>query len=88
MGKTKLKYYLVTAYRWGEREAHSYFVGMYDKKHRAIKNAEAEADLRGGKYSCLVEEISMNTDTSLKVSSKCKSIYLAKGRILNGTNLI
>jgi len=49
-------YYIVTAYRWGERSNHSYFVGLFDKKHAAIKSAKKEEDYRGGKYKCRVIE--------------------------------
>lgn len=43
--------YVVTAYRWGMRDAHSYVVGCFD----TLKDAKASAKLhimwRGGKYS-------------------------------------
>lgn len=48
--------YTVHAYRWGDRENHSYTVGVYSKKHAAMKAAEAERDWRGGKYECEVLE--------------------------------
>ncbi len=48
--------YTVHAYRWGDREMHSYPVGVYSKKHAALKAAEAEEDYRGGKYECEVLE--------------------------------
>ena len=50
------KIYTVHAYRWGDRERHSYSVGVYSKKHAALKAAEAEAEWRGGKYECEVIE--------------------------------
>ena len=52
----KNKFYIVIAYRWGARENHSYFVGLFDKKHAALKCAEKENDHRGGKYECEVIE--------------------------------
>ena len=48
--------YTVHAYRWGDRECHSYSVGVYRKKHAALKAADKEADYRGGKYECEVLE--------------------------------
>ena len=48
--------YTVHACRWGDREKHSYIVGVYTKKHRALKAAENEEEWRGGKYSCEVRE--------------------------------
>jgi hypothetical protein len=34
-------------YRWGNREAHSYVLGVYTKKALAIKNADEERMSRG-----------------------------------------
>jgi len=49
--------YTVHAYRWGEQDNHSYIVGVYPKKHAALKAAEAEEAYRGGnKYACEVLE--------------------------------
>ena len=52
----KRNIYTVHAYRWGDRELHSYSVGVYSKKHSALKAAEDEAEWRGGKYECEVIE--------------------------------
>ncbi len=46
--------YVVTAYRWGQRNAHSYVVGAFTNKTAAIECAEAHVDYRGGKYGCEV----------------------------------
>lgn len=51
--------YTVQACRWGDRERHSYIVGVYPKKAAAIKAAEVEEEYRGGKYSCEVMEWSL-----------------------------
>lgn len=48
--------YTVHAYRWGDRELHSYIVGVYAKKHAAIKAADHETEYRGGKYECEIIE--------------------------------
>lgn len=42
--------YSVTMYRFGERKNDSYILGVYDKKHQAIKECEAEEEYRGQKY--------------------------------------
>lgn len=52
----KNKIYIVTAYKWGDREAHSYNLGVFNKKHKAQQVAESHAVYRGGKYACVVEE--------------------------------
>lgn len=48
--------YSVHAYRFGDRELRSYPVGVFPKKHAAIKAAEDEETYRGGKYGCEVTE--------------------------------
>ena len=48
--------YTVNAYRYGDREAHSYSVGVFSKKSRALKEATIEEEWRGGKYVCEVLE--------------------------------
>lgn len=52
--------YVVTAYRYGNREKHSYVIGAFSKKAAAIKAAESHTDYRGGKYSCHVEELTLD----------------------------
>lgn len=52
--------YTVHAYRWGNRENHSYLVGVYSKKEKALKAAYIEEDFRGGKYKCEVLEWIIN----------------------------
>jgi len=59
--------YIVEALRWGDRELHSYIVGVYSKIEYAEEAAEAEADWRGGKYECVV------TECELDVQQKCLS---------------
>jgi hypothetical protein len=50
-----MKIYIVTAYRWGDRECHSYIVGAFLDKKIAIDAAEKEEEYRGGnKYKCQV----------------------------------
>jgi hypothetical protein len=53
--------YTVHAYRWGDREGHSYGVGVYSNKHYALEAAKIEMDYRGGKYDCEVLEWTLNS---------------------------
>jgi len=53
--------YIVTAYRWGNKEAHSYVVGAFDVKEVAVNQANYEKEYRGGKYECEVICIGLNT---------------------------
>ena len=48
--------YIVHAYRWGDRECHSYSVGVCTEKEQALALAEHEEDYQGGKYKCEVLE--------------------------------
>lgn len=52
--------FVCTAYRWGEREKHSYVVGVFDELERAVEAAIAEREWRGGKYECEVISMSLN----------------------------
>lgn len=46
--------YVVTAYRWGLRDAHSYVVGAYPTLDAAMQVARDHVEYRGGKYGCEV----------------------------------
>lgn len=48
--------YVVTAYRWGLRDAHSYVVGAYRDREEAVRVAREHVNFRGGKYGCEVVE--------------------------------
>lgn len=48
--------YVVIAYRWGDSSRHSYTVGAFSDKEKAIKCADFETEYRGLKYECTVEE--------------------------------
>lgn len=52
--------FTVAAYRFGDREKHSYILGVYEKKHAALKAAENESADRGNKYQCEVLEFQLN----------------------------
>jgi len=56
----KNKYYVVTMYRWGNRENHSYVIGVFSTKTRAIKAGATEECWRGNKY--IPEVIEFNLD--------------------------
>ena len=48
--------YTVVMHRWGERENHSYVLGVFLKKHEAIAARDNEREWRGGKYDGEVQE--------------------------------
>ena len=60
-----MKVYSVIAYRWGNRDGHSYIVGVYEHKSTATAIATCEEYDRGNKYECEVLEHDLNdTDNS------------------------
>lgn len=48
--------YTIHAYRYGDRELHSYSVGVSSKRAKALTMADEEKTQRGGKYECEVIE--------------------------------
>lgn len=54
--------FVVTAYRWGLRDAHSYVVGAYPTWQMAMSAANAHIEYRGGKYGVEVTECSGQED--------------------------
>ncbi len=58
----KEKVYVVHAYRYGDRERHSYTVGAFLTPEQAKHAAELETDYRGGKYSCEILAFFLNSD--------------------------
>lgn len=55
-----MKLYVVESLRWGDRESHSYVVGAYTSKELAEEAAQIEKDWRGGKYTCVINEVVEN----------------------------
>lgn len=51
--------YVVSAYRWGLRDCHSYVVGAREREDDARALADAHVEYRGGKYGCEVVECDM-----------------------------
>lgn len=67
---SKKEIYVTTMYRWGDYECHSYFLGVYNKKHMAIEEGKKEQEWRGGKYSPEVVETLMNETKQRKIILK------------------
>ena len=59
--------FVVTAYRWGDKECHSYVVGAFDNLELSVEAAIAENSFRGGKYEC--EVVSMNLNDARKYNN-------------------
>jgi hypothetical protein len=58
-----MEIYVVTMYRKGDRERHSYVLGAYTDGDRAVIEAEKEYMWRDGKYK--PEVLRLETDISL-----------------------
>ena len=58
--------YVVTAYRFGYRESHSYVVGAFDNEEESLKQAKLEREWRGGKYECEVRSMELNESLKYK----------------------
>jgi hypothetical protein len=58
--------YIVTAYRYGDTERHSYPVGVYSTVGGAIGAATDEEYSRGGKYSCHIVEAELDRGRSAR----------------------
>jgi hypothetical protein len=49
--------FVVTAYRFGDDESHSYVVGAFSTRVQAKLHSEVEESWRGGKYLCRITEL-------------------------------
>ena len=68
------KVYTAHAYRFGDREKHSYIVGVYSLPEKALKEAELEEFNREGKYTC--EVIELEIDSRIDEDPGCKFNYI------------
>lgn len=66
--------YTVQAYKFGHRDGSSYIVGVYAKKHAALKASEAEEIYRGNKYICEVCESELNISNRDKQPKVIKAL--------------
>jgi hypothetical protein len=56
--------FVVNAYKFGDRENHSYTVGVFDDYEKSKECAESHTTYRGGKYGCVVEKTILNSFTN------------------------
>jgi len=70
--------FTVIAYRFGELDRTSYFVGVYDDIARAYRAAIAEEYWRGGKYECVVHESELN-ESDIEKEEWCAEQCLPDG---------
>jgi hypothetical protein len=56
--------YVVTMYRWGNAENHSYVLGAYDSKEQALVESHQEEMNRGGKYEARIFSGPINVNSN------------------------
>ena len=68
-----MKYiYVVTMYRWGDREKHSYVLGVFNDLSIAEDERITEEDNRGGKYGGQILRMRMNNIKLKKLINRKK----------------
>ena len=67
--------YVVTMYRWGDRDNHSYVVGAYTTEEKATEAGLQEEQCRGGKYAH--EIVSCRIDQLWDMDNRPQIIYAA-----------
>lgn len=69
--------YVVTMYRFGDREKHSYVLGVYSTEEKANKAGMEEELHRGGKYKqeCLGLKIDDANEKYFKVITPLEKSY-------------
>jgi|GEM_PF-5744102 len=69
--------YVVVAHRYGNKELHSYIVGVFSSPEDALKAAVREEEFRGGKYICSVLEIEKEKHISMKGWETIKDVSVS-----------
>jgi hypothetical protein len=54
------KIYIVTMYRWGNKENHSYVIGAFTDSKEAVKAGISHSQYRDGKYDPEIIEVDLN----------------------------
>jgi hypothetical protein len=54
------KVYVVTMYKCGDRNNHSYLLGVFTKKNHALEMADEHEEYRGNKYDAEIIEVTVD----------------------------
>lgn len=57
-----MKVWVVEMLRWGDRELHSYVIGVYSSQKEAEEAGKEEREYRGGKYEPEINEFVIEED--------------------------
>ena len=68
--------FVVTMYRWGDPEQHSYVIGAFTSRLRAEYAIKDEREYRGGKYEGSIRELVLDEmyDREADIESAAESI--------------
>jgi len=66
----EMKVYVVVMYRWGDRQKHSYVLGVWTRREAALKSADDEEVYRGGKYEAEVLRFPLNSRDGWRIVKK------------------
>lgn len=70
--------YIVTMYRFGHRQGHSYVLVVTQNKDTAIAHANSEEHDRGGKYAAEIVGYKLDDPENWQVIKKLDSFYKDK----------
>ncbi|MFW5847436.1 MAG: hypothetical protein ACOCVF_00760 [bacterium] len=74
--------FVVTAYRWGEKDSHCYIIGASNDLDEAKTWADKHTAYRGGKYACIVDKIILNDYDDDKINYT-EEVYKTKSVMCN-----
>lgn len=57
-----MRVWVVEMLRWGDRESHSYVIGVYSSRVAAVHAGKDEREHRGGKYEPEIQEFEVSGD--------------------------
>jgi hypothetical protein len=69
-----MKAYVVTMYRCGDREKHSYVLGIYSTKTSAMQYANTEEEYRGNKYEAEILKFKIDADDAQEFPKYIKEL--------------
>jgi len=64
--------FVVEALRWGDREDHTYVVGVYDNLRDACEACVVEEMWRGGKYECFINDCN---EMNIEIQEQKKTLF-------------
>ena len=79
--------YVVTAYKWGLRDNHSYVVGAYTDLEQAKCIADSHVEYRGNKYGCEVTSCVQNDNELEDGNDELRMYYVECPYFGNGVGM-